>query len=411
VALDKNVEPDKHQPKAPATYVTTNAGTVEEIDAMTSIGTAIIGCGKVAYAHAEALSSLDESRFIGVFDINRARAKAFAQKYQVAAFADLGQLLSDPTVEMASICTPHYTHPDMIIACSQVGVHVLVEKPLAIDLKGADRALEAATEAGIKLGIVSQRRFYEPVQRVKMALETEKIGRPALGTLTVMGWRDKDYYQMDSWRGQWSTEGGGVLLTQTVHQIDLLQWFMGPIDEIYGYWANINHPYIEVEDTAVAVLRFKNGALGVLLLSNAQKPGFYGRIHVHGTSGASVGVQTDWGSPFVSGLTREVDPPINDVWTIPGENHHLIEWQREDTIRCRNIDVMTYYHRLQIKDFLEAIKDDREPFVSGQEGRKPVEIITAIYRSCRDGLPVKFPLDAEKGSEQFDGRLSKPLDL
>ncbi|MGD8753505.1 MAG: Gfo/Idh/MocA family oxidoreductase, partial [Anaerolineales bacterium] len=341
--------------------------------------------------------------------INRSRAEAFAQKYRVAAYTELDQLLSNLNVQMASICTPHNTHPDMVIACAQAGVHALVEKPIAINLKEADRALEAATKARIKLGVISQRRFYEPVQRVKKAIEAGKIARPALGTLVVMGWRDEDYYQMDPWRGKWDTEGGGVMLTQATHQIDLFQWFMGPIEELYGYWTNINHPYIEVEDTAAAVLRFKNGAIGTLLLSNAQKPGLYGKIHVHGTNGFSVGVQTDGGSPFVSGITKKVDPPINDLWTIPEEHHLLSKWQQEDIIRCKHIDVMTYYHQLQIKDFLEAIQVGREPLVNGQEGRKPVEIFTAIYRSCRDGLPVKFPLDANIGSEQFDGRLNKTL--
>jgi len=257
------------------------------------------------------------------------------------------------------------------------------------------------------LGVVSQRRFYEPVQRVKQAIEAGKIGKPVLGTVVVMGWRDEAYYRLDPWRGKWATEGGGVLLTQTTHQLDLFQWFMGPVDELFGYWDNLNHPTIEVEDTAVAVLRFKNGALGTILVSNSQKPGFYGKIHVHGENGASVGVQTDGGTPFVSGVTEVVAPPVNDVWTVPGEEHLLVAWQAEDRMRCEFVDVMSRYHKLQIQDFLQAIIEDREPAVSGREGRKHVELFTAIYRSQRDRRPVKFPLDAVVGSEQFDGRLTR----
>jgi len=227
-----------------------------------------------------------------------------------------------------------------------------------------------------------------------------------LATVTVMGWRDQAYYQMDPWRGKWATEGGGVLLTQTTHQIDLFQWFMGPIEEVFGYWANLNHSFVEVEDTAVAVIRFKSGALGTILVSNSQKPGFYGKIHVHGETGASVGVQTDGGSPFVSGVTQATDPPINDIWTVPGEEHHLFDWQAEDTARGETIDVMSHYHRLQIDDFLDSIMEDRPPAVDGPEGRKHVELFTAIYRSQRDRRPVKFPLDAKIGSEDFDGRLT-----
>jgi predicted dehydrogenase len=372
---------------------------------MDGIGTALIGCGKVADAHARAYSSLPESRFIGVYDVDPSRATALAYQFGVQAFTDLEELLHHPEVQAVSICTPHPTHPDMVVACAQAGVHALVEKPMAVDLKGCDRAIAAADQGGIKLGVISQRRFYEPVLRMKQAIDCGKIGRPILATVTVMGWRDSAYYHMDPWRGKWATEGGGVMLTQTTHQIDLFQWFMGPIDELFGYWDNLNHPYIEVEDTAIAAVRFKNGGMGTILVSNSQKPGFYGKIHVHGETGASVGVQTEGGSPFVSGVTTHVDPPFNDIWTIPEETHLLKEWQDEDKQRCQKIDIMTHYHKQQVEDFLQSILEDREPAVSGREGRKHVELFTAIYRSQRDSRPVKFPLEAEAGSQDFDGRL------
>jgi len=369
------------------------------------VGTAVIGCGKVGDTHAQALKSLAESRLVAVCDADATRAETFAGRYGVKAHTDLGEMLNGPGVQMASICTPHATHPDLVVACARAGVHALVEKPMAVDLKGCDRAIAAADEAGIKLGVISQRRFYEPVQRVKRAIEAGKIGRPVLGTVVMMGWRDEAYYHMDPWRGKWVTEGGGVLVTQTTHHLDLFQWLMGPIDELFGYWANLNHPYIEVEDTAIAVVRFKSRALGIILVSNSQKPGFYGKIHVHGENGASVGVQTDGGSLFVSGVTQTVEPPTNDLWTVQGEEHLLDQWQAEDRARCETIDVMTHYHKQEIQDFLRAIIEDREPAITGREGRKAVEIFTAIYRSQRDRRPVSFPLDAIEGAEQFDGRL------
>jgi predicted dehydrogenase len=369
------------------------------------IGTALIGCGKVGHTHAQALASLEESHFLAAYDTGTGRAEAFAARYEVEAYSDLDELLSHPGVQMACICTPHPTHHDLAVACARAGVHALVEKPMAVDLGSCDRMIAAADEAGVKLGVVSQRRFYEPVLRVKQAIEEGRIGQPILGTVTVMGWRDDAYYRLDPWRGKWATEGGGVMLTQTTHQLDLFQWFMGPIDELFGYWANLNHPSIEVEDTAIAVLRFKNGALGTILVSNSQKPGFYGKIHVHGETGATVGVQTDGGSPFVSGVTKAVDPPYNDVWTVPGEERLLEQWQAEDRARCQSIDVMSHYHRLQVHDFLRALIEDRSPAVTGREGRKHVEIFTAVYRSQRDRRPARFPPDAIEGSELFDGRL------
>jgi UDP-N-acetyl-2-amino-2-deoxyglucuronate dehydrogenase len=374
---------------------------------MKTVNTALIGCGKVGDTHAQALAALDESRLVAVFDPDANRAQAFAERYHCRAFTDLAAMLSQGGAQMVSICTPHPTHVEVALACAQAGVHALVEKPMAVDLQGCDRMIAAAEQAGVRLGVISQRRLYEPVQRVRQAIAAGKIGQPVLGTLTVLGWRDEAYYRSDPWRGKWSTEGGGVMLTQTTHQIDIFQWLMGPIEELFGYWDNLNHPTIEVDDTVTAVVRFKNSALGNIILSNSQKPGFYAKIHVHGQNGASVGVQTDGGSPFISGITTAVEPPFNDIWTVPGEEHLLDGWQAEDKARGDQINPMTHYHKLQIQDFLQAILTNRPPMVDGGEGRKLVEIFSAVYRSQRDRQPVKFPLDAVQGAEQFDGRLAK----
>ena len=136
---------------------------------------------------------------------------------------------------------------------------------------------------------------------------------------TMYSWRDEAYYRSDPWRGKWDTEGGGVLVNQSPHQLDLLQWLMGPVDEVSGYWANLNHPYVEVEDTAVAMIRFRSGGLGSIVTSLSQKPGIYTKVHVHGSNGASVGVETDRGATFIAGMTAIAEPPLNDLWTIPGE--------------------------------------------------------------------------------------------
>lgn len=372
---------------------------------MTPIGAAIIGCGKVADAHARALSTLPESRLVAAFDLNLERAAEITHRYGGQAYTDLDQMLGNPEVKMASICTPHPSHPEMVARCAAAGIHALVEKPLAIDLAGADLAIAAADAAGIRLGVISQRRYYDPVVRMRQAIDAGKISEPALGTLTLLGWRDAAYYAMDTWRGRWDGEGGGVLVNQAVHQLDLFQWFMGPVAELTGYWANLNHAMIEVEDTAVAILRFCSGALGAIVLSNSQRPGLYGKLHIHGTNGASVGVQTDGGSSFVAGMTSTVEPPYNDLWTVPGEEHLLAGWQAADRKLGSEIDLMTHYHALQIRDFLIALLEDRDPAITGREGRKAVEIIAAVYRSQRDGKPVRFPVDAAGGAVDLDGRL------
>jgi UDP-N-acetyl-2-amino-2-deoxyglucuronate dehydrogenase len=372
-----------------------------------TLRTALVGCGKVGDTHAQALSELPQSNFVAAFDVDKARADAFAQKYGAKGYANLEEMIDEAGVQTLSICTPHPTHADVIVRAASMGVHALVEKPLASDLSDADRAIGAARAAGVKLGVVSQRRLYPPVARMAQAIKDGKIGQPILGTLVVMGWRDEAYYKSDPWRGSWGAEGGGVLVNQTPHQLDMLQWLMGSeIDELFGYWDNFNHPYVEIEDTAVAVLRFKSGGIGQILVSNSQKPGLYGKVHVHGSNGASVGAQTEGGSPFISGVTAEVEPPINDIWSVPGEEAMLEVWQEQDRADVRVHNPMTYYHRLQVEDFLNAVLEGREPMVNGEEGRKVVEMFTAVYRSQRDGQPVKFPLQPETDRDDYDGRLS-----
>jgi len=376
---------------------------------MERIGTALIGCGKIGETHALALQNLLQSDFAAVYDVDASRAKAFAARFGIKAYKDPVEMLHSNAVQMVSICTPHPTHAKYAVMAAQAGVHALAEKPLAANLADCDKAIAAHKAAGTHLGLISQRRLYPATQRVWRAIQEGRIGKPILAILTVQGWRDEAYYRMDSWRGKWSSEGGGVMVNQTPHQLDVLQWFMGPIEELYGYWDNFTHPYIEVEDTAIAVIRFKSGAVGTIVVSNSQNPGLYGRVQVHGSNGASIGVQTDGGSMFVSGITTSVDPPINYLWTIPGEEHLLERWQQEDRALASRVDVMNYFHERQIEDFLQAIIEDREPLVTGEEGRISVEIFTAIYRSQRDHLPVRFPVPAEDGHSDYDGRLSKPL--
>ncbi len=195
-----------------------------------------------------------------------------------------------------------------------------------------------------------------------------------------------------------------MLVNQAPHQLDLLQWFMGPVDDLFGFWDNFNHPYVRVEDTAVAVLRFKSGAMGLIAVSNSQNPALYGKVRVHGSNGASVGVQTDGGAMFIAGLSDIKEPPVNDLWTVRGEEEMLKVWQKEDSDFFSGINAMEHYHRLQIRDFLQAILENRDPLITGEEGRKTVEIFTAIYRSQRDHAPVRFPLRAETGRDDFDGR-------
>ncbi|MEW4488776.1 Gfo/Idh/MocA family oxidoreductase [Thalassoglobus sp. JC818] len=362
---------------------------------MTQLRTAIVGCGKVGQLHANALASLPQSELVAVCDNQHSRAASFGSEFGAQAFASVDEMINKAQPDALMICTPHPLHEEPTVTALKHGVHVLVEKPLASTLDACDRMIHAAEEGNAQLGVVSQRRLFEPVQRMKAAIDAGKIGNPVLGTFSMFSWRDEAYYKSDPWRGQWKTEGGGVLVNQSPHQLDLLQWMMGDIAEVSGYWGNLNHPYIEVEDTAVAVIRFRSGGLGNIVTSLSQNPGIYTKVHVHGSNGASVGVQTDTGASFVAGVSKIADPPLNDVWTIPGEEHLLEQFIAEDRERFGSLDATQHYHTLQIADFLDAIIQDRAPMVTGREGRTVVEIFTAIYRSNETRRPVEFPIAAD----------------
>jgi UDP-N-acetyl-2-amino-2-deoxyglucuronate dehydrogenase len=365
--------------------------------------TAVVGYGKVAHTHAEALQSIPESDLVAVCGRDAAKARAFADRYRISAFADVAEMVGSG-VQAVVVATPHPAHAAVTVPALRAGAHAIVEKPLASSPEEAPAMIAAARESGRTLAMISQRRLYAPALRIRAAIDAGKLGRPVLGTVTMLGWRSEEYYRSDPWRGLWEGEGGGVLVNQAPHQIDILQWYMGEVEELYGAWANLNHPYIEVEDTSVALLRFRGGALGNIVVSNSQNPGIFGKVWVHGSNGATVGVKTDGGSMFIAGMTAAAEPPVNDVWTIPGEEALLERWRAEDEAFFSTVDATKHYHRLQIREFLTAVLAGRPPMVTGEEGRKSVEIFTAIYRSQRDRRPVRFPLASEAGRGDFDGR-------
>ena len=370
------------------------------------VRTAVIGCGKVGHFHADGYRKSPYSEFAGVYSRNYEKACAFAAQYGVKAYRSIEEMAADG-VEAASICTPHPQHRAVAVEAAERGISILVEKPVASRLEDCDAIIDAVKKAGVKGGTVCQRRFYEPSKRIRRAIDEGKIGTPILGTVSMYGWRSMDYYAADPWRGTWLGEEGGVLVNQAPHQIDLFLWYMGEVEELYGAWATLNHPQLEVEDTAVAVVRFKSGALGTVTVSNSQNPALYGNVHVHGSNGASVGVQTDGGSMFIAGMSSITEPPVLDLWTVPGEEGKLSEYRKADSDLFLGLeDFMHYYHLQQINDFLLSVIEDRRPLITLEDGRKTVELFTAIYRANRDRVPVKFPLMPEY-ADDMDGRLPR----
>lgn len=349
---------------------------------------ALVGCGKVAQIHVAALRSVPGADLVAACDALPDRAAALAAKHLIRPFADVPTMLREAKPDAVIIGTPHPRHAESAIPAAEAGVHVLVEKPLAASLADCDAMLAAARKTGVTLGVISQRRFCGAVRRMKAAIDAGKIGTPALGVFLGYNWRDAAYYQSDPWRGRWDAEGGGVLVNQSPHQLDVLLWLMGPAAEVNGYWANVNHPTVEVDDTAVAAIKFRNGGLGAIATSVSQKPGIYTKVHIHGSNGASVGVETDRGATFIAGVSGVAEPPLNDLWTIPGEEHRLAEFQAEDRTAFAAVDGTSYYHALQFADFFGAIREGRPPLVTGEDGRAVVELFAAIYQSSRERRPI-----------------------
>jgi predicted dehydrogenase len=270
------------------------------------------------------------------------------------------------------------SHEAVVTAAAARGVHVLCEKPIAIDLASAARMIAACETAGVTLGVLFQRRFWPAAQRIRAALDDGTLGTPFLGHAAVLLHRDTSYYTADPWRGTWATDGGGVLMTQGVHYVDLLQWFMGEGVEVSAAHATVAHP-IEVEDTAVATLRFASGGLATLTASTALTRGLGTRVTVSGPGGTVGLAEYPEGSEAVNHLWVEsVESPFGDGL-------------RPDIPLSQINGSLAPFHALQIADFVDAVRTGREPAVTGREAARSLAILTALYASAKSGRPERVP--------------------
>jgi len=346
----------------------------------------LLGYGKVAHVYAQALEGLLNATLVSVCGRNQPRRDEFARTWNIASRSNVSDMAKIDGAELVIVCTPHPQHREGTLEALAAGCHVLVEKPMALRVEQCDEMIEAARKNNRVLSVVSQRRWFPPCVRMKAAIDAGKLGRPILLQMTILGWRDEAYYASDPWRGKWDGEGGGILINQAAHQIDLMNWFMqstGGIEEIQGYWGNFNHPYIEVEDSAAAVIKFRNGALGSILVSNSQNPGIHAKIHVHGDNGASVGVQTDGGSMFIAGMSSITEAPINDLWTIPGEEDLLKSFQEKDEAHFKELEAhgsaTVHFFAQQLKELCRALIEETPPPTTGEEGRETIKFIETMY--------------------------------
>lgn len=339
----------------------------------------IVGTGVGANFCAQGISMIHDAEIadlIAVTSRRDERAREFASKCGLKDwYTDYREMLEKADIEAVVINTPHNLHYPMALESIKSGKHVLVDKPIAVSLKQSDEMIDKARRKGVKLGVNLQSRFDPTFRKVKEAAEEQRFGRLILGEAIVKWFRTQEYYDKSAWRGKWDTEGGGALINQAIHTIDLLVWIMGSPRYLWAQIDTVAHK-IEVEDLAVAALRFENGALGIIQGSTAIYPGLPSRLEVHGTKGTAI-----------------IEGEVLKRWSIIGEEEVVSEeakeglksWARPELAPATN-------HASLIKDFAEAILEDREPYVNGVEGRKSLEVITAIYRSGRDDRMIEFPL-------------------
>jgi len=340
----------------------------------------LVGYGKVADLHAQAITDSANGELVSVCGRNAARRNEFAGKWKIFSRKNTEEMVRLDKIDAVIITTPHPQHCEGALEAFEAGVHVLVEKPMAVTAAECDMMISASQKAQKFLSVVCQRRWFPACKRIKNAIDEGRIGKPVLAQVTILGWRDKAYYDSDPWRGKWATEGGGILINQAPHQIDLMHWYMGPSCEIKGFCDNFNHPYIEVEDSAVAAIRFKNGGIGSLLVSNSQKPGIYAKVHIHGSDAWSVGVQTDGGAMFVAGMSGITEPPVNDIWTIETEKEQLKIFKSEDEAFFKKINPTVYFFTCQIDDFCSTIRDNSPLTSTGEQGRETVHFIETLLK-------------------------------
>ena len=359
---------------SPSSPATSGAGSGPVADRMFGIG--LVGAGVISATHAAAVATLPDARITAVTDADPGRAHVFAAEHGAAAEASLTALLARDDVDVVAVCVPSGRHADIGVQAAAAGKHLIVEKPIDVSLAAADRLIAAADAAGVALTVISQHRFDPGLIRLRQLADDGRLGRLLLGAASTKWFRSQGYYDSAVWRGTWAMDGGS-LLNQGIHYVDLLSWFMGPVAEVTAVCVTANHE-IEVEDTALAIVRFGSGAVATITSSTVVFPGFAQRLEISGTSGTAViedGVLTHLG------LQAEAPDP-----GLRGSREHLGTARPDAAARAAGIGFAS--HAAQIADLLAAVAQQRPPAVTGADGRTTLEIICAVYESARTGRPV-----------------------
>jgi len=340
----------------------------------------MVGCGMISNFHARAINDSKDAQLIGAFSRSVEKTTEFAEKHGCRVFKTLDEMLHDPEIDAITICSPSGAHLEPALAAAACGKHIIVEKPLEITTERCDMIIRAAQSANVKLGVTFQSRFHESSQLLKAAVDGGRFGTITLGDAYVKWFRTQQYYDSGAWRGTWALDGGGALMNQAIHSVDLLLWLMGPVAEVNARTATMTHQRIEVEDVAIANLLFKNGSLGVIEATTTAFPGSLKRIEICGSGGMAILEEEDL-----------------KQWTFASET------PEDEAIRARMAGktktgggagdpaaIGHHGHTMLFNEFTAAILEDRVPLIDGKEGRRSVELIQAIYESAKTGQTIKL---------------------
>lgn len=337
------------------------------------IGIGIIGTGAVAEHHIKSVRELEGCELIGLASSTQERAKVMAEKWGIRTYADYRNMLANNDIRAVIVCTHSGNHMEPVIAAAEAGKHILVEKPLEVSLERADRMIEACDKAGVKFGCVFQNRFTPDFQLLQKAVAAGALGKLTLGNAYIKWYRSPEYYSSSSWKGTLTGDGGAALINQGIHTIDLLLAVMGEAESVFGKVKTVAHQ-IEGEDLGVALISFKNGALGTVEGSTAIVPGYPERLEVYGSKGSII---LEGGKVL--------------VWDVPDmEGPASAAAEEKATGAADPMAIGHQLHKIQIADFLEAIRENRPPAVTGWEGRRALALIQKIYESSRKGKEVKL---------------------
>lgn len=324
----------------------------------------ILGCGMIANVHADAIKNIQDATLVGVADCSLELARAFASRHCVKAYATYREMLDDSDIDVICVCTPSAFHAENAKEALRAKKHVVVEKPMAFSTKDIDDVIRVSEETGKLVTVICQLRFCADIERVKKLVQANAFGKITLCSLYMKYYRSHEYYASSSWKGTLRFDGGGALMNQGIHGIDLLEYLIGDVKEVQGKIRTLSHQ-IEVEDTAVAMLEFKNGALGVIEASTCAYPGFERRLEIHGDKGYVVLVENRIAKLMIDGKEEAVaDFEVSKTSSDPAA-------------------LRSAMHQLQIENLICAMKGEERLLIDGKESKRAVRVIEEIYRSSK----------------------------